>query len=137
MKSRIKSEEKIRSLKPADIAKFNKFIQNPVSTLIDDSSLGQANQESASGHKHKRQNQPASQVDKNSSGSEATVTPSRGGGNQRASLPTQNFDIENLKHLDKLQLHDVINRKKEEHERRIKALEKLGFSAVRQSVSHG
>lgn len=93
--------------------------------MIDDSSLGQANRESASVHKHKRQRQPASQANNKSSGSEAAVTPSRGSDKQRASLPSENFDIENLKHLDKLQLHDVINRKKEEHERRIKALEKL------------
>ena len=108
----MKSEEKLKSLRPEDIEKFNKFIKNPVSTLIEESD--DTNHESPNARVKKQK--PAEET-KRREVKNVTKTDKK--------EFMSSFNIENFKHLDKLQLHDVINRKKEEHERRIKALEKL------------
>ena len=123
MKAQIKAEEKEKTSKPQDINKLTSFIKNPVKTLIENTRDNIKPSKSETIHNkppiHTSQNKPTkphkSHADKNFKKSSENAYNNN----------PEPFNMDKYKHLKKEKLQEIIQKQKDQHDRRIKALEKL------------
>lgn len=124
MKAQIKAEEKEKNSKPQDINKLTSFIKNPVKTLIENTRDNPRPSKSENSHtkppiysSHKQSKPSKSMSDKHLNSNHKK--------SENSYHSPEPFNIDKFKHLKKEKLQEIVQKQKDQHDRRIKALEKL------------
>jgi len=120
MKSEM-SSDKQSPASSKDLKNLSKLLTNPIQTLIETAHSDASTCQNNNDNSRKKASKPSPQPKPEP----ATHKPSAKHQKQADTQPAAAFNVHNYKHLNKEKLQEIVQRQKDQHDRRIKALEKL------------